>query len=92
MPRLIWKNILYNITDAREQLEELERRIKSEKKPDNIEFQIMLEHAYHHLNFAWNTRHIPAKIRNEMTQEDFNEWSKFPKGIEICRIPTDEDD
>lgn len=85
MPKLNWEIILSNINDAREQLEEIEKLIE-EKKLSEVAFQIKLEHAFHHLNFAWNIRHLPSKSYRKMSDEDFNEWSKFPEEIEIYKI------
>ena len=85
MPRLNWKNILYNIKDAREELERIEKIIEG-KGISEIELKVALEHAYHHLNFAWNIRHVPDKRHKKMSNEDFNEWSQFPKEIEIYRL------
>ena len=89
MPRLTWRIILSNIAEAREQLEQIEAQAKGKKKPSEIELQIMLEHAYHHLNFAWNIRHVSAKRYSELTDEEFNEWSKFPKDLDEFKLETD---
>ncbi len=61
MPRLNRQIILSNIADSREQLGQIDARVRNEKKPAEGELQILFEHAYHHLNFAWNIRHIPTK-------------------------------
>jgi hypothetical protein len=90
MTRLNWKIILSNIAEAREQLEEIEARVKNEKKPDEIELQILLEHAYHHLNFAWNIRHIPTKRYSKLSDGEFNQWSKIPKEIEEYKLEKEE--
>jgi hypothetical protein len=86
MPKLNWGIILYNIAEAREQLEQIEELVKGGKKPREVELQIMLEHAYHHLNFAWNIRHVSTKRYSKLSDDEFNEWSKFPKEIEISKI------
>ena len=86
MPKLNWEIILHNIADAREQLEQIEERAKNGKKPAEGELQVMLEHAYHHLNFAWNIRHVSTKRYSQLSNDEFNEWSKFPKQIEVFKI------
>lgn len=78
MPKLNWGIILSNLAEAREQIEEIEKRAKDEKKPSEIELQIWLEHVYHHLNFAWNIRHKTTLNYSTLSDEEFNEWSKFP--------------
>ena len=89
MPRLTWRIILSNIAEAREQLEQIEAKAKSKKKPSEIELQLMLEHAYHHLNFAWNIRHVSAERYSKLTDDEFNEWSKFPKDLEEFKLEID---
>jgi hypothetical protein len=86
MPKLNWKIILYDITEAREQLEHIERRARNEKKPNEYELQTMLEHAYHHLNFAWNVRRVSTKRYANLSDAEFNQWSKFPKEMEKQKI------
>src|SRR3954464_5154701 len=86
MPKLNWEIILYNIAEAREQLEQIEELVRGGKKPHEVNLQIMLEHAYHHLNFAWNIRHVSTKRYSKLSNDEFNEWSKFPKEIEVSRI------
>ena len=85
MSKLNSKNIFYNIKEAREQLEEIEKLLE-ENNISEIDFQIKLEHAYHHLNFAWNVRKLSEKNYQKMSDADFNEWSKFPEEIEIYKI------
>ncbi len=73
MPKTLnWNIIGPNIEDAREQLEEIEARIKAGKPPDPVEFQRMMQHAYHHLNFAWNARLWPQRRYAQLTEQDFH--------------------
>ena len=50
---------------------------------DKDEFEIALEHAYHHLNTAWNSRSISDDEAAQHTDADFVEWRKFPKGVNL---------
>ena len=82
MKRLNWKIIESNLREAREELEKLESQIGAATKPTEIELEFSLRHAYHHLNCSWNIRHTrTAKYRN-LTEEDFRNWGKFPKGFD----------
>ena len=47
-----------------------------------VELQLGLQHAYHHLNFACNTRRTPDRRVTNLTQRDFNRWGKYPDGVE----------
>ncbi|MGI8884342.1 MAG: hypothetical protein ACR2IA_08875 [Pyrinomonadaceae bacterium] len=86
MPKLNWDNILYNIKDVREQLEEIENLAVQGKPPSEVELQIKLEHAFHHLSFAWNVRNVSSQKHSKMTDKDFNNWSKFPKEMKPYKI------
>ncbi len=86
MPKLNREIILYNIKEAREQLEEIENDIAQKKVLSEIELQIKLEHAYHHLNFAWNIRNESSKKYTHLTSSDFNKWSKFPKEMKPSKL------
>ena len=52
MPKLILENIAYNLEDALEELQKLDKRISLGDIPDEVEFQIIMQHIYHHLDFV----------------------------------------
>ncbi len=68
-----------NIQEAREQLEAIEKQLQNDSEYDEVELRIELEHAYHHLNFAWNIRNEDDEKLETFSNEDFQKWSKFPK-------------
>ena len=70
--------IARNIREAREELQKLERQLSSRPPVGEIELQIGLEHAYHHLNVAWNARSASNTRYANLTNRDFNRWSRFP--------------
>ncbi len=80
--KLNWQTIASDIAEAREELEEIEQRIKSDRPPSEEEFQIRLKHAYFHLNFAWNARHQSTERYANLTDDDFHAWGKYPSDIE----------
>jgi hypothetical protein len=77
---LSWPIIASNITEAREELENIERRIASGDF-DEVEFQIAMQHAFHHLNFAWNVRKQPIERYAGLSQADFDQWGSFPTDL-----------
>jgi hypothetical protein len=87
MRELNWEIIVSNLTEAREQIEEIEKLATKEKRPSEVELQIMFEHAYHHLNFAWNIRHASTDDYANLSDAQFNKWSRFPKGLHESKIP-----
>jgi hypothetical protein len=91
MKRLNWKIIKSNISEARQELERIESLIESGELPHEVELQIMLQHAYHHINFAWNAKNISNKRYVNLTKADFNSFGKFPKDIEEMCLPESEE-
>jgi hypothetical protein len=79
--RLNLKIIGSNIAEATEQLARLLQRI-SPGELDEGELQVGLQHAYHHLNFAWNVRREPTSAYVALTQEQFEQWGKYPPDID----------
>ena len=82
MKRLNWRIIESNIREAREELEKLESQIAKVRKPTEFELEFTLRHAYHHLNSAWNVRHTETSKYRHMTEYDFKNWGKFPRGFD----------
>jgi hypothetical protein len=82
MKRLNWRIILSNLGEAREQLEDIERRAKRNSRLSEEELRIFLQHVYHHLNFAWNVRRVATARYAKMTDREFLQWGKYPAGIE----------
>lgn len=69
-----------NIAEAIEQLQKLERKA-ADGTLTEVELQIGLSHAYHHLNFAWNIRRVSTSEYAHLTQEQFEQWGKYPAEI-----------
>jgi hypothetical protein len=77
MTELNWQIIAQNIAEAREELQLIEARLQAGEPISEVEFQIAMQHAYHHLNFAWNARDWPLKRYATLNHEDFEAGSKF---------------
>ncbi len=72
--------IIANLEEAIEQLQETISEIGSNKEYDEVELRIDMEHAYHHLNYAWHIRNVSASEAEECSKENYVKWSKFPLG------------
>jgi hypothetical protein len=83
MPRLNRRIVHSNITEAREELERIERMLSAEMPVDQIEFQVALQHVFHHLNFAWNIRHWPTRRYSSLSHTDFEDAGSFPKDLQF---------
>jgi hypothetical protein len=82
-----WDNVLRNVKEAREQLEDLERMIADPTARTEGKLVVGLEHAYHHLNFAWHTRRIARHRYPALTTADFNRFGAFPRDVHLARLP-----
>lgn len=71
--------IRLNIAEAREQLKEIEESLKKDEEYSEVELQHDLEHAYHHLNYAWNIRKLSDDEVSKMTEQNFASLSRYPK-------------
>jgi len=47
---------------------------------------VSLDHAYHHLNWAWNIRRIPKERVWKCADKDNKRWSKFPKTMQFAGL------
>jgi hypothetical protein len=74
-----------NIVEAIEELQKLERNA-ADGSLDEGALHVGLQHAYHHLNFAWNVRRISTSEYASLTDAKFNEWGKYPAEIEQLQV------
>ena len=74
--------VLSNISEAREELEQIEALARSGEELEYGELVVMFAHAYRHMNWAWNARQASDEEYGHMTGEGFSEWSKFPTELE----------
>jgi len=70
-----------NLSEAIAELERI-RGLAAKGELNEADFQIGLRHAYHHLNFAWNIRHVPTAQYAKLTDAQFEQWGKYPSEIE----------
>ena len=75
------KMIAGHIAEANEQLASLLHSIVI-GNINEAKLQVGLQHAYHHLNVAWNVRRVPTSEHVGLTQEKFEEWRKYPNDID----------
>jgi len=83
MPRKILnhRNIAGNLSEAIAELARITQSATSQSLKEE-QLQIQLLHAYHHLNFAWNTRFLPMSAYGRMTNRQFKQWGRYPSRIE----------
>ena len=72
--------IVINLEEAIEQLQDTVSSLSNNQEYDEGQFRLDLEHAYHHLNFAWHIRAASQLEVAECSQDNYVKWSKFPVG------------
>ncbi len=72
--------IASNLQEAIGQLKDIVTDLSKNKKYPELNFKVSLEHAYHHINFAWHIRKIRTVDAIACAEENFKKWSKFPVG------------
>jgi hypothetical protein len=70
--------IAINIEEARDELASILSDLEKDSDYSEIELKIALEHAYHHLNYAWNIRNVDEDRIGGCSEEDYKTWSKYP--------------
>lgn len=81
-----WRIVLSNVTEAREELQQLEAIIADRTRRSRESLEVSLSHAYHHLNYAWRVKHVPTSRYARLTNAEFNRWGEFPKDVWLPRI------
>ena len=71
-----------NIAEAIEELQTLERKASAGDLSEE-QLQVGLQHAYHHLNFAWNVLRVSTSEYAQLTQHNLKKWGKYPADIAL---------
>jgi hypothetical protein len=72
------EHVLFHLGEAEEELARTIKQLRETAEYDTGEYIVAMQHLYHHLNTAWNGRDSTAEQRQEITDELFNQWSRYP--------------
>ena len=86
MPKLNYDVIQFHVSEAREQLQQIETELLAGGKPGESQLQVWFDHAFHHLNSAWNARRTTDRQFTNSTDEDFVRWGRLPRDINIAGL------
>ena len=70
--------ILFHLKEALDQIENTIKGIENEPEYGETDFSIEMNHLYHHLNTAWNSRNSSENETNEDSEKFFKKWRQFP--------------
>lgn len=73
-------SVIFHLKEAKEELE----RLLEEVENNGIDsFEVSMQHLYHHLNFAWNTRMLSDEQLAAETEEEYKQRENFPKDLDL---------
>jgi hypothetical protein len=75
--------VVFHLREAAEQLKETIHSLESGGEYGIEEFQVEMGHLYQHVNTAWNGRDQTDAQFAECTDQDFNQFRRFPKESEL---------
>ena len=73
--------ILFPLKEAKH---ELDRMVDEIEKIDDYgvgEYNVDIQHLYHHINSAWNARESSKEECEECSEQNFEKWRQFPSDI-----------
>ena len=77
--------VVLQLREAQQELSRTLAEIEADPDYDVGEFMVAMQHLYHHLNTAWNSRNeAPARVES-CAEEDFYAWRRFPGDIYLGR-------
>ena len=78
-------HIGFHLDEAEEQLRAILKNLQNAEYSE-AEFRVHMQHLYHHINYAWNTRNSPQEDLNGSTDADFVRWSRYPSDLPTSRL------
>ena len=79
-------NVLFHLREAAEELTRTIAEIEQDTEYDAPEFSVAMQHLYHHLNTAWNTRAVALERLEKASDQDFNAWCGYPKDLPLLEV------
>lgn len=61
-------------------------KMETKNPIDEVSLFISMEHAYHHLNWAWNCRRTPEDRVWHFRDSDADRWTRFPDTTEFADL------
>lgn len=80
------KLVAFHLSEAQEELQQMLSEISQDPEYGYGEFFVGMQHAYYHLNTAWNARDVSAAEAEPGSDELFNRWGSFPEDLPLMRI------
>ena len=76
-------SLLFNLHEAQEHIDSIVKHLQYDDAYDEGNLAVDMQHLYHHINFAWNTRNESEQATDECSDENFQKWRQFPTNIHL---------
>ena len=75
--------VLFNLKEALEELKRTIKEIESDPEYDFGQYLVAMEHLYHHINTAWNSRNSTNQEDEECSESNFAKDRQFPSDLDM---------
>jgi hypothetical protein len=78
--------VLSHLSEARDAITQMIEEIRLTPDYDDSEYWVDMQHVYHHMNTAWNSRKATPDEVDEATDDVFNRWNLFPSDLPMMHV------
>jgi hypothetical protein len=78
--------VLFHLTEAVDALHQTIGDLSKDPDYSGVELAVDMQHIYHHLNTAWNSRDSNGSDVEPGSDELFNRWSQFPSDLDMMTL------
>lgn len=80
------EHLQFHLQEALEELSRTITQCKNDPEFSEGELFVAMQHLYHHLNTAWNTRCLATERIEQASDQDFNAWGSFPENFPLMGV------
>jgi hypothetical protein len=80
------EHVTWHLSEARAAIDGILEELASSRDYDESEFWVDMQHAYHHLNTAWNARNATVDQVARAGDAEFNRWSALPTDLPMMTV------
>jgi len=78
--------VLFHLVEAGDAIAQTVHDLQADPEFSEAAYWDDLQHVYHHLNAAWNSRAASQSEVVSATDADFNRWSAFPGDLPMMEV------
>jgi hypothetical protein len=78
--------VLHHLRETRDAIDQMISDIEADATYEYGSFWVDMQHTYHHLNTAWNSRDASAAEVERSSDAQFNQWSALPTDLPMMRV------